>query len=673
MPEIKVLPQEVADKIAAGEVAERPSAVVKELVENSMDAGATSIEVEIRKGGIEYIRVSDNGCGIDPNQVETAFLRHATSKLRDINDLYSIGTMGFRGEALASICAVAEVEVITKTSQNEEGVFLKLDHGKVSEKEPIACGIGTTMVVNNLFANIPARMKFLKRDATEAGYVADVLTRMALSRPELAITYTCDDKEVFSTSGDGKLQNTVLKLYGLDYAKAIIPVDYTEDNIRIFGVIGKPELARGNRSRQTFLVNNRYIKIHVASKIVSDAYRNSIMIGKFPFFVLNICIDPEFVDVNVHPAKTEIKFSNENRIYDILYHAVSNALRGGLSTPKPKTAGSIYASKNTAGENRQSEPNIAEPNGTESRTETTSYPYKPAYHQGTRRDEKPNPKIVKEYLENVVSADSIPKPVEENGMVYSGFNFLDEDSAENTADTQTNDNGIISVCEPSGDNKDSDLGETVQERFETILPKADDAGVSAEELPLPIGQAFDTYILCQKDNVFYMIDQHAAHERLRFERLKKSYYAHERMSQMLLSPMILKLDYSETQTVLSNLKTFSAFGFDIEDFGSGSIIVNATPIIADESEIRDLILEIAEALGETGKHSIADFEERALDMISCKYAIKANHKLNSAEMQELIEKVWVMAESGITTCPHGRPIKIEFTKTEIEKLFKRRV
>lgn len=673
MPEIKVLPQEVADKIAAGEVAERPSAVVKELVENSMDAGATSIEVEIRKGGIEYIRVSDNGCGIDSNQVETAFLRHATSKLRDINDLYSIGTMGFRGEALASICAVAEVEVITKTPQSEEGVFVKLDHGRVSEKEPIACGVGTTMVVNNLFANIPARMKFLKRDATEAGYVADVLTRMALSRPELAVTYTCDDKEVFSTSGDGKLQNTVLKLYGLDYAKAIIPVDYTEDNIRIFGVIGKPELARGNRTRQTFLVNNRYIKSHVASKIVSEAYRNSIMIGKFPFFVLNICIDPEFVDVNVHPAKTEIKFSNENRIYDILYHAVSNALRGGLSIPKPKTAGNIYASENTAGEDQQSEPNGTEPNGTESRAESTSYIPKPAYYQGSRREEKPNPKIIKEYLENVVSADSIPKPVEKSGMIYSGFNFLDNESVEDTAIAQPNNGGIISVCEPSDDNKDSASNENVQERFETILPKADNTEISAEELPLPIGQAFNTYILCQKGDVFYMIDQHAAHERLRFEKLKKSYYAHERMSQMLLSPMILKLDYSETQTVLSNLKTFSAFGFDIEDFGSGSIIVNATPIITDESEIRDLILEIAEALGETGKHSIADFEERALDMISCKYAIKANHKLNSAEMQDLIEKVWGMAEVGITTCPHGRPIKIEFTKTEIEKLFKRRV
>ena len=394
---------------------------------------------------------------------------------------------------------------------------------------------------------------------------------------------------------------------------------------------------------------------------------------KFPFFVLNICIDPEFVDVNVHPAKTEIKFSNENRIYDILYHAVSNALRGGLSTPKPKTAGNTYASENPAGESRQPEPNRVEPNGTESQAESTSYAPKPAYHQGSHREEKPNPKIVKEYLENVVSADSIPKPAEENGMIYSGFNFLDDDSAENTADTQINDSGIISVCEPCDDNKSSALGETVQERFETILPKTDDTGFPAEELPLPIGQAFDTYILCQKDDVFYMIDQHAAHERLRFEKLKKSYYAHERMSQMLLSPMILKLDYSETQTVLSNLKTFSAFGFDIEDFGSGSIIVNATPIIADESEIRDLILEIAEALGETGKHSIADFEERALDMISCKYAIKANHKLNFAEMQDLIEKVWDMAEDGITTCPHGRPIKIEFTKTEIEKLFKRRV
>ena len=655
MPEIKVLSQEVADKIAAGEVAERPSAVVKERVENSMDAGATSIEVEIRKGGIEYIRVSDNGCGIEPNQVETAFLRHATSKLRSIDDLYMIDTMGFRGEALASICAVAEVEVITKTAENEEGVFVKLSHGNVCEKEPIACGNGTTMTVNNLFANIPARMKFLKRDATEAGYVADVLTRMALARPDVSITYTCDGKEVFSTSGDGKLLNTVLKIYGLDYAKASLDVDYSEDNVRISGAIGKPEIARGNRTRQTFLVNNRYIKSHVASKIVSEAYRNSIMIGKFPFFVLNICISPEFIDVNVHPAKTEIKFSNENRVYDIIYHAVSNALRGGLAAAAASDASAVK-------EKSEVKPVIGKDNK-QNHDSGSGY-----FHKQQSAEEKPSPKVIREYLDNVVTPKAVSDAAAQNGAVYySEYNFLDEEKNRHSSGDSRNaaDNRMISVCETG-------YGEAA-EQPDTEEKESHKEKVHLSELPLPIGQLFETYILCQSGDVFYMIDQHAAHERYRFENLKKSYYAHERMSQMLLNPIILKLDYAETQTVLANLDTFTAFGFEIENFGSGSLIVNATPVVADESEIRDLILEIAEAMSETGRHSVADFEERALDMISCKYAIKANHKLNAAEMQDLIKKVWEMAADGITTCPHGRPIKIEFTKTEIEKMFKRRV
>lgn len=630
MPNIKVLPQEVADKIAAGEVAERPSAVVKELIENSIDAGATSIEVEIRKGGIEYIRVCDNGCGIEPDQVETAFLRHATSKLRDIDDLYSIATMGFRGEALSSICAVAEVEVITKTAENDEGVILHLDRGKVTSRDMIACGVGTTMVVGKLFENIPARMKFLKKDSTEAGYVADVLGRIALSRPDIAFTYICDDKEIFATSGDGKLQNVILKLYGIDHAKAIIPVEYEEDNLKICGVLGKPEIARGNRSRQTLLVNGRYVKNHVASKVIAEGYRNSIMVGKFPFFVLDIQIAPECVDVNVHPAKTEIKFANENRVYEILHHAISNALRGGEPVPKP--------------------------------SETESTNTKPAPEQSIKknyspmpisyREENPSANLVKEYLNSIIPKN---KPIAEENKedtFFSDQNFLEEEKP----------NAQLEI-------REIDITDN------TKVPERDvDIALFEEtKTPAPIGQVFETYILCQGDDVFYMIDQHAAHERMRFEELKKSYYSKERMSQLLLVPMILKLDFAEVQTVLSNLDAYAAFGFEVEDFGSGSIIVNATPVAADENTIRDLILEIGEAIAEKGAHSALNFEERALDMIACKYAIKANHKLNLTEMQDLIDKVWDMDRNGIKTCPHGRPIRIEFSKDEIEKMFKRKL
>ena len=642
MPNIQVLPQELADKIAAGEVAERPSAVVKELVENSIDAGASSIEVEIRKGGIEYIRVSDNGCGIEASQVETAFLRHATSKLRSIDDLYSIGTMGFRGEALSSICAVANVEVITKTAETEEGVLLRLERGSVCERETIACGDGTVMVVENLFENIPARMKFLKKNSTEAGYVADVLGRIALSRPDIAFTYICDDKEVFSTSGDGKLQNVVLKLYGVEHAKAVIPVDYTEDNVRIAGVIGKPEIARGNRSRQTLFVNKRYIKSNAASKVVAEGYRNSIMVGKFPFFVLNIEIAPECVDVNVHPAKTEIKFSNESRIYEILYHAVANGVSGG--------GAKVISAEKTADNN--STPTRSASENTPKKTYTPSLG---TYSTG--RDERVSPKLVREYLDSVIPKNEPENKAEtaktDSGMVYSDFNFLDEELPPDK---------VLTVRE---EDEPSEISAPESEEKEKYAPPS--------VPPRAVGQIFDTYVLCQCGEEFWMIDQHAAHERARFERLKTDYYSKQRMSQMLLSPIILKLDFSEAQTVLSNLDAYRSFGFDIEDFGSGSIIVNATPYIGSEAEIRDLVLEIAEALGEMSRYSIADFEERLLDMIACKYAVKANRKLNAAEIQEVIDTVIRLESDGIKTCPHGRPIKIVFTKTEIEKLFKRRL
>lgn len=654
MPNIQVLSQEVADKIAAGEVAERPSAVVKELVENAIDAGATSIEVEIRKGGIEYIRVCDNGCGIAAEQAETAFLRHATSKLRSIDDLYRIGTMGFRGEALSSICAVAEVQMITRTEDSEEGIFLRLDHGKTAAKEPIACAVGTTMVVEKLFENIPARMKFLKKDSTEAGYVADVLGRIALSKPEISFTYICDGKEIFSTSGDGKLKNVILKLYGIDHAKAVLSVDYEEDNVRICGVVGKPELSRGNRTRQTLFVNGRYVKSHVASKIVGEAYRNSIMVGKFPFFVLDIGIAADCVDVNVHPAKTEIKFSNENRIYEIVYHAVSNALLGGEPQKTVQPPQEDIQAPDAA------RPEVSVSRSAPPRTEFTPARKTPSGGTGSgyAKPEKIDSGLVREYIDSV-KPDSIGNKTEaqhSDGVIYSDFNFLEGKQS----------NLIINEV-------DEAAAPPVDETHSIEAEPAAEAQTAAIPIARPIGQLFDTYILCQADDIFYMIDQHAAHERLRFEELKKSYYEGGRMSQLLMTPMIIKPDYAEAQTILSNLDVFQGFGFEIEDFGAGSLIVNATPIAADEAEIRDLILEIADAVSDTGKHSVAEFEERALDMIACKYAIKANHRLNAAEMQDLLDKVWDMESRGIRTCPHGRPIRIEFSKADIEKLFKRRV
>ena len=635
MAKIQVLSQAVADKIAAGEVAERPSAVVKELVENAMDAGAAKIDVEIKKGGVGYIRVTDNGSGIPADQVETAFLRHATSKLTEIEDLYSIGTMGFRGEALASICAVAEVEVITKTPDAEEGVYLTLTHGVPAAKEPIACGDGTTMVVKNLFANIPARMKFLKKDSTEAGYVADLLGRIALSRPDIAFSYTCDGKEIFATSGDGKLENVILQIYGLDHAKALLPVDYTEDNIRISGVVGKPQLSRGNRTRQTLFVNGRYVKNHVVAKVAEEAFRNTVMVGKFPFFVIRITLPAELVDVNVHPAKTEVKFANEKQIYDVAYHAVRNAIYAAEpqklveDTPKPKTPQGDFL-----------KPKAPEP------------PVTPR-----QESVRVTPKLVREYMESTI-------PKERQGVSFfreepqkSPEAVLEELLEEETAKNDK----IVNIIE-----------ETPSQPQQEVMEEVVLSQVPRAELKV-VGQVFDTYIVCQMGEEMFLIDQHAAHERMRFESLKESYLKQENFSQMLLCPMVLNLEYQEKQAVMEHLPRFHRFGFEIEDFGANAVIVHGTPIAGDEAAIRDLILELSDAMEAQSKRPVADFEERALDMISCKYAIKANKRLSYTEMQDLAQKVLDMEEAHVATCPHGRPIRISFTKTEIEKLFKRKL
>ena len=649
MPEIQVLPQNVADQIAAGEVAERPSAVVKELVENAMDAGARHIHVEIKKGGIAYIRVTDDGCGIPADQIETAFLRHATSKLTAISDLEQIATMGFRGEALASICAVAEVEVISKTKDAAEGCCLTVQHGNARDKQPIACADGTTMLVQKLFANVPARMKFLKKDATEAGYVADVLSRIALSHPDISFSYTSDEKEVFSTAGDGSLQNAVLKIYGLDHAKATIPVDYTEDQIHITGLIGKPELARGNRTRQTLFVNGRYVKNHVIAKVAEEAFRNAIMVGRFPFFIISVHLPQNMVDVNVHPAKTEVKFANEKQIYDVAYHAIRNALY---------RTNAEQAEETTPVQNRTAE-NHAVPGAAASVPKhgaVTGFP-----KQGGRVD----PGLVRQYM-----AYTIPKQQDRPGLEDTQ---KQEDAAQPEPAIRAN-----VFCEPKpGDAAPAQPIEPAApprpvEPVQAALFDMEETA-SPEEHTRIIGQAFDTYIICQKGDSIFLIDQHAAHERLRFEQLRTAYLNRERMAQMRMTPAVLNLDFQEKQTVWEHRAEFLKFGFEIEDFGMGSVIVHAAPIAADEETIRDLVLELGEAMQQQRRHPVADFEERALDMISCKYAIKANHHLSMAEMQDLVRRTEAMETSGVKTCPHGRPVRVTLTKAEIEKMFKRRV
>lgn len=624
MADIRVLPQSVADKIAAGEVCERPSSVCKELVENSIDAGADKISVEIKSGGIKYIRVTDNGCGISGEFAETAFLRHATSKLIEIDDLESLSTMGFRGEALASIAAVARVELITKTKNEEMGTHLVIEGGIKKEKDEIVCNEGTTMVVENLFGNVPARMKFMKKDSTEAGYVADTLSRIALAKPSVSIELISDGKTIFKTTGDGNVKNAVLKVYGVECAKALLDVDFEQNGIRVAGVIGKPEISRGNRTRQTLFVNGRYIKNHVVSKIVEEAYKNSIMTGRFPFFVLGITISPKFVDVNVHPAKTEVKFAYEKEVYDAVYYGVKNALFKEDEKPR--------INKELSYEKKQEE----------------------GFPQPVQMSMNFTPKK-ETVLRDVVKNEQPSKTVQSKKQ-----DTLDIDMKKFTEK-------YLEYTIPPKDLEDKTVSEEIKKK-ETI----EEIKIEEEKMPRKIiGQLFDTYILYQQGEEAYLVDQHAAHERMRFEKLLKQREEKISFSQGLLVPVVLDLNPDERVMLAENMEFFSEYGFEIEEFGKGSYIVRSTPVIGSDKEIISLVFEILEILKGNKKGGIMSLEERTLDTIACKYAIKANKKLSLQEMEDILSGLDELLEKGITTCPHGRPIKVYLSKYELEKMFKR--
>ncbi len=653
MAEIKVLPQAVADKIAAGEVVERPSAAIKELVENSIDAGASEISVEIKNGGIKYISVQDNGKGIPKDELEFAFIRHATSKLREIEDLYEIQTMGFRGEALASICAVAEVQVLTRCRDAEEGVAMTVKHGIASPKCDVACNFGTTMIVENLFANIPARMKFLKKDSTEAGYVTDVLSRIALANPSVAFRYISDGKEVFSTSGDGQLKNVILNIYGIDHAKAVYEADYSEHGVRVHGIVGKAELARGNRTRQTLLVNGRYIKNHVVSKVVEEAYRNVLMTGKFPFFVLNIDLSPQLVDVNVHPAKTEIKFANEKEIYNIVHAAVKNALYQTATKPAPAVP--VTEPKVV------SDPEIKREYVPEIKPVVSVKP----------ESSVPERKIIREFMQNTVPDTSA---FERETRRVTAFNeptpMIDKFFERFEEKPKVMPQPTGEVIKPQTMVAENPI--EVQKPEQLNLFEEKTAEVCEATLPVKVvGQVFDTYLVCQQGDNMYLIDQHAAHERKRFEMLKADYTNKKTSGQMLLTPIVLDVDAVELQAVKDNSQMLSDMGFEMEEFGRNSVIIRETPLIGDEDEIKALATEVISVLKDGRPMGLLSFEERLLDMISCKYAIKANKGLSYPELEALVKVVEELEKEGIATCPHGRPIKIAFTKREIEKMFKR--
>ncbi len=606
MKKINVLSSEMSNKIAAGEVVERPASVIKELVENSVDAGATNIIIEIKNGGISYIRVTDNGCGISPEDIKTAFLPHATSKIINEDDLFSIKTLGFRGEALASIAAVSNVEIMSKT-EDENGTFLEISGGKFVKEETVGCPVGTTIVVKNLFFNTPARMKFLKRDSTEASYITDIVERLVMANPHISVRYIIDEKEKLFVSGDGELKSCIYSVYGRDYAKGVIELTNTNPTIKISGYVGKKELSRGNRAFQSVFVNGRYVKNRAITAVVESAYKNNIMVGKFPFYVMCIDVPYEMVDINVHPTKQEVKFVNERQVCDEVYWAVKGALQKENDEIREKIK-SRYVTFDS--------PVVNE---------------KPKAEQTFIKFEQKPVNVERPQFTPVKKIEvSVPKEFKPR---------VTEPVVPENTDT-------VSVLQ----------------KFNIAEPKVEFVEEEKKFSYKIIGQLFDTYVILELDNEVLLMDQHAAHERMIYEKLTQMNDEKETMYQMLLSPVAITLSASEYDAVEDKMKSLEKYGFVVEDFGSNTILVRQVPVSLRDEDMKNVILDII-------NNSSTDYMEENIHTIACKAAIKANKKLSDKEIDELVRLF--VAQGGVNTCPHGRPIMVKVTRYELEKMFKR--
>lgn len=617
MPKINVLPKQVAELIAAGEVVERPSSVIKELVENSIDAGATVITVEIKQGGISYMRITDNGCGIGREDVPLAFLRHATSKIKHDNDLNSISTLGFRGEALAAISSVSKVEMLTKTIDEASGTHYLIEGSQEKDYSDAGCPEGTTIIIRDLFYNTPARMKFLKKDVSEANSCAAVVDRIALSHPEISFKFIRDGKQTLTTTGDGKVKSAVYSVLGREFSNSLIDVSGEQNGIGVSGLICKPVNCKPTRNSQFTFLNGRLVRSGTVVAAVEQAYKNSAMIGKFPSFVLYIDVPFDTVDVNVHPAKTEVRFSDEKRIFDAVYVAVKNALQSGDTRPEVKISQPVFNrfERMTAQEYRQTGIKVDEPPKTDFQT----------------------PKIK---IETPKQSEQPPKPAAPTHLVFESDQRPDF----------VNKFSYVSPQKPSV----------------PIKPTVS-VDIEKEETPdiIIIGEAFKTYIIAQMGESIFMIDKHAAHERIIFNKLKNE---RKIEVQALLVPATVTLSREEYSTVVQNLDLLLESGFEIEDFGNCSVVVRTVPTTLIGEDIPSLISEAADSL-KTSKTVQTEREENLFHTVACKAAIKAGNKTTALEMLDLAKKVLLSKE--IMYCPHGRPVAYEIKRRELEKQFGR--
>ena len=755
MGKIVLLDELTINKIAAGEVIERPASVIKEMVENSIDAGATNITVEIKNGGISYIRITDNGKGIEKDDLEIAFERHATSKIRSADDLNLVKSMGFRGEALASIAAIANVELCSKTENDNIGHKIVVEAGKVLSQEEVGCVKGTTITVRNLFFNTPVRYKFLKKDYTESGYIEDAISRLAIINPNVAFKLINTGKTVIQTNGDGNINNVIFSIYGKDTAKAILPVEYSYDGVEIRGVVGKPEIARSNRGNQLFFVNKRYIKDKVLSGATEKAFKGLLPIGKYGFVVLNIEIDPSTVDVNVHPAKLEVRFQEESKIFKAVHNAIKETLlkaelienveeekaysnKGtGLDTYLGKPAFSNTFRKIASNEQQTSvipvtpsvpvvptltiedivaqklekeaqEKKAKEENDSMHKTqniieslylskhEETSENTNTEALQMTQRFEpiqeinmsvenqecESNIENIQELKKAVKLDIQEPKPSAGDVVTQTITNNIKEESVSNVdfEDMYTKIFGKIKKNEENKESEKQDNTVSAKDimngdiRYNMSLYEEEgkyNAEINKQLNYKLIGIAFKTYIIIEIDNELYIIDQHAAHERIMYEKVKANYYSNtQKDSQLLLLPDVITLSHKEMDIARDNIDKFERAGFQLEEFGENTIKLTGAPTMCLELNTRDLFLETLDEINTVARTAKQEVEEKFLATIACKAAVKANMALTNQEVESLLQQL--LSLPNPFTCPHGRPTAIKMTQTDIEKKFARR-
>lgn len=638
MARINVLPKEIYQLIAAGEVVERPSSVVKEMIENSLDAGAKNITLEIKNGGSTYIRITDDGCGIERDDVRKVFISHATSKISKKDDLNSIGTLGFRGEAMASISAVSKVELLTKAENEDIGTRYEIAGGEEIEFDDAGCPNGTTVVVRDIFFNTPARMKFLKKDVTEGNQVAGIVDRMAISHPEISFRFIRDGKQMLITSGNGDLKSAIYSVLGKEMSDSLTSVDYSYDNMRLTGFVSKPTQSRKSRAGQFFFINNRIVKSKTAMAALEQAYKNTIMVGRFPACVLNIELNPTQVDVNVHPAKTEVRFANEKPVFDLVYYGVKTAIENDRTvkeaqfreqtnyTELPKSNYSNYdANKSFQAKfdffKKKDEPPVQQVIKTKARDDFWQV-----------EAPKPEYKVVK---------DEMQKPKVNIDIEYEEPNELEEK--------------IENVQKPEASQPESDIVIKDESDNENIIP-----------VFKLIGEAFKTYLIVEIENELYFIDKHAAHERMNFERFKSQATVE---TQMLLAPVAVNLTKDEFIAISENIELIRQCGFELEEFGESQIIVRAIPSLVNGDDVEDLMLEIAQKLLEHKTDILPDKIDWIYHSASCRGAVKAGDYTSRQEQEMFVKKLLSMP--NIRFCPHGRPVFIKMSKYDIEKQFGR--